>query len=169
MTRFFYRPIFALSTLALVGLAAEPAAAHRITPQGVGAIKLGAQYSTLRAKGLIGPIQRGCELAGPNARSANLLAPLKGSVDFTQTSPRRVATITIRGGASTPRGISVGSTSRALMRAYPRARFDHTTDSVFGATFVRVGRRGGGPLGFTVGVSSKRVQLIAAPHVVACE
>jgi hypothetical protein len=46
-----------------------------ITPAGAGAVKVGARYSTLRAKHLLGKVERGCELAGPNARSARLVAP----------------------------------------------------------------------------------------------
>ena len=158
-----------LAGAALLALAAAPALAlQNVTPHGVGAVTLGARYTTLHAHGLVGAIGPGCELAGPNARSAMLTAPLNGSVDFTLAAPRRVATITIRGGAAA-RGVHVGSTAHALRAAFPRAHFDHATDATFNATFVRVGRRGGGPLGFTVSTATHRVQLIAVPNVAACE
>jgi len=144
------------------------AAQKVVTPRGVDGVTLGARFTTLHARGLVGPIGPGCEAAGPNARSASLRPPLQGSVDFTFTEPRRVKTITVRGGAAA-RGVHVGSTARALRRAFPSARFDHSTDAVFGATFVSVGRYGGGPIGFTVSTTTKRVQLIAVPGVAACE
>ena len=158
-----------LAGAALLALVATPALAlQNVTPRGVGAVTLGARYTTLHARGLVGDIGPGCELAGPQARSAKLQAPLSGSVDFTMTAPRRVATINIRGGAAA-RGIHIGSTAQALRAAFPSAHFDHSTDGTFGATFVKVGRRGGGPLGFTVGTATQSVQLIAVPNVVACE
>src|SRR5215218_6167831 len=87
-----------------IGTAGAPAetgyaAAARISPSGVDGVKLGKTYRRLRQQGLVGRIHRGCELGGPNTRSARLRAPLRGSVDFTLTAPRRVGNITIRGGA----------------------------------------------------------------------
>ncbi len=162
-------PALAANVVLIAALAAPAFAAPKIvTPQGVGGVTLGARYTTLRAMGLVGPIGLGCEAAGPQARSATLSAPLQGSVDFTFTTPRRVKTITVRGGAAA-RSIHVGSTGNALRRAFPSARFDHSSDALFGATFVSVPRHGGGPLGFTVSATTQRVQLIAVPSVVACE
>src|SRR5947199_23735 len=54
------------------------AAAAKITPAGVDGVKLGETYAQLRAGHLVGRIGKGCELAGPNARSASLRAPLQG-------------------------------------------------------------------------------------------
>jgi hypothetical protein len=156
--------LVAIAALAAPAFAAEPA----VTARGVGAVTLGALYATLHARRLVGPIGPGCEVAGPNARSAQLRPPLQGSVDFTMTEPRRVATITIRGGAAA-RGIGVGASETALRRAFPSARFDHATDTLFGATFVRVGRQAGGPFAFALDTKTKRVDLIAVPDVATCE
>src|SRR5918994_6931640 len=88
------------ATAALIGVTAlvsgvgaapadvAPAATPKIGPTGVGAVKIGKSYTTLRRQNLVGKIRPGCELGGPNTRSAPLKKPLKGSVDFTQTSPR---------------------------------------------------------------------------------
>jgi hypothetical protein len=65
---------------------AVTAAAKKITPTGVGKVKLGETYTHLRAQHLVGKIRKGCQLAGPNARSAPLSAPLTGNVDFTMNS-----------------------------------------------------------------------------------
>src|SRR5947209_20381025 len=84
-----------LATAAVVDAAAMShragaAATATLTPAGVGKVKLGESYAQLRAKHLVGTIHKGCELAGPQARAANLKAPLKGGVDFTLTSPRKL-------------------------------------------------------------------------------
>src|SRR3954453_400529 len=114
-----------------------------IGPKGVGAVKIGASYTSLRKKGLIGKIRAGCELA-PGTRSAALKSPLRGSVDFTRKNPRKVANLTITKGATrpdpkgalTPRGVGIGSTIDEITAAYPHAKVDHGGDDVFHATFV---------------------------------
>src|SRR4051812_46651515 len=74
------------------------AAAKKITPRGVGAVKLGARHTALRAAGLVRRIQPNCEPAGPQNRGAGLKSPLQGSVDYRASSPARVRSIFIRGG-----------------------------------------------------------------------
>lgn len=166
--------LLAALTTAAGALAAGPgehvgaAATKRITPDGVGAVKLGKTYHELRAAGLIGRARAGCVAAGPDARSARLKAPLHGSVDFTLTKPRRAAAVTITGGA-TARGVGIGDTAADIREAFPKAKFDHGSDDMFGVTIVRVPKRGGGRLGFAVGVDSKRVELIAVPRIQVCE
>jgi hypothetical protein len=166
MPHFIIRAFFILLTS--VAFAPSALSVTSITRHGVGTIKLGARYTDLRARGLVGPIGPGCELAGTNTRAAKLQTPLKGSVDFTQSAPRRVATITVFGGA-TARGVGVGATSHALRVAFPTAKFDHSSDQTFGSTFVSVPRRGGGPIAFAVSTKTKRVQQIAVPHLSVCE
>ena len=164
----------AVAVLVALAIAGAPAPAQtgpspaRITPAGVGAVKLGATYRALRAARRIGRVRRGCELAGPNARSAPLRAPLRGSVDLTQTSPRRVANIAVRGGAAA-RGVGIGARSADIRRAFPRARFDRATEETFGITLVTVPRRGGGRLQFAVDADTDRVQLIGIPFIPFCE
>ena len=147
---------------------AEPAATARITPAGVGKVKLGDTYAQLRNQHLVGAAQNGCELAGPNARAASLKAPLKGVVDFTMTSPRKVADITVRGGA-TARGVGIGATIAGIEAAYPKAKVDHSTDGTFGVTLVRIPKNGGGKLQFAVDTMTHRVVLIGIPLIAFCE
>ena len=85
----------AAGALAIVSPAAPPAggaATAKITPVRVDGVHLGDTHSDLRSRGKVGKIRPGCELGGPNTRSARLLAPLKGSVNYTLSSPRRVDT-----------------------------------------------------------------------------
>ncbi len=144
------------------------AAAKKVTPAGVGAVKLGKTYRELRAAGLIGKLRRGCEVAGPEARFARLRAPLRGTVDFTTGSPRRVRTISISKGA-TARGVGIGDSEADIRAAFPRAKFDHSTDETFGITVVRIPRSDGGKLQFALGTRSGKVELIAVPRIVFCE
>ncbi|MDP2711481.1 MAG: hypothetical protein Q8O56_09705 [Solirubrobacteraceae bacterium] len=155
----------AASGAVAVAVAAAPRSA---TPSGVGAVKLGKTYTALRAGGHLGKLRPGCELAGPGTRSASLRAPLRGSVDLTRRAPRKVATIVIRGGAAA-RGVRIGSTSAAIRRAFPAARFDHSTDATFAITLVRVPRQGGGRIEFAVDTTTKRVTLIGIPRIPFCE
>lgn len=157
-----------------IGTAVAPAhtgsaaAAKQITPAGVGAVKLGSTYQELRYQGLVGQIRKGCELGGPNTRSARLLAPLKGSVDFTLTAPRKVTNITVRGGAKA-RGVGIGATIATIKGAYPKAKVDHSTDSTFGITLVKIPKAGGGKLQFAVDTKTKQVTLIGVPFIAFCE
>ena len=92
-----------LAAIAAVAIASPPAArdsaAAVITPTRVDGIHLGDTHADLRSRGKVGPIGPGCEFGGPNTRSARLQAPLKGQVDYTLNSPRKVTTITVTKGA----------------------------------------------------------------------
>jgi len=146
----------------------SPAATAKIGPSGVGAVKIGKTYTALRRQKLVGKIRPGCELGGPNTRSAPLRAPLKGSVDFTLKNPRRVANITVTGGA-TARGVGIGDTLEDIQQAYPAAKVDHDTDEVFQYTAVRVPKSGGGRLEFAVSTETQKIILIGVPFIAACE
>jgi hypothetical protein len=150
-------------TASAVAAPARPVAAT-ITGAGVDSVKVGASYTSLRNAHKIARATRGCELAGPQARSARLRAPLKGSVDLTIAKPRRVDTITVLGGAKA-KGVGVGSTRAAVKQAFPRAKFRH----VLGFTLARVPRSEGGPFEFLLGTTGRTVQLIGVPHVAFCE
>jgi hypothetical protein len=157
--------IAAVAALLVTGVAW--AATAKITPKGVGDVKLGRTFRALRDDGLVGRIRPGCQLA-PNTRSAKLKAPLQGMVDFTLTTPRKANDILIRGGAKA-RGVGVGSRARAIRRAYPKAKFDHSTEDVFGITLVKVPKNGGGRLQFAVDEHTHRVTLIGVPFIAFCE
>jgi hypothetical protein len=147
---------------------ATPAAAAKITPTGVDGVKLGETYAQLRARHLVGLIGKGCELAGPNARSASLRPPLKGGVDFTMTTPQKVVDISIRGGA-TARGVGIGATIAQIKAAYPKAKVDHSTEHTFAITLVRVPKTGDGRLQFAVDTMTHRVTIIGVPAIPFCE
>jgi hypothetical protein len=166
-------PLAVIATLAVAAAATAAVAdgasppAQKVTPARVGGVHLGDLHRSLRARGLVGPIRPGCELA-QNTRSARLKAPLEGSVDYTQSNPRKVADILVRGGAKA-RGVGVGARTRAIRRAFPKATFDHSTESVFGITLVKVPKSGGGRLQFAVSTKTHRVTLIGVPFIAFCE
>jgi len=172
------RTVFAVLTAAGIAAGAVTATAvsedsraiapQRITASGVGDVTLGKTFRELRRAGLVGRLRSGCEFGGPQARSAALRAPLRGSVDLTRTSPRKVEIIAVRGGA-TARGVGVGDRARRVRRAYPKVRFDHSTDDVFGITIARVPRNGGGRIEFAINTETNRVQLIAVPFIAFCD
>lgn len=155
------------------GAAAAPAvtgsaAPQKITAAGVGKVKLGKAHRQLRRQHLVGKLRRGCELGGPGTRSARLRSPLRGSVDYTRTSPRKVRSITVRRGAKA-RGVGVGDTIPEIRAAFPKAKVDHGTEEVFGITLVKIPKDGGGRLRFAVDVDTRKVVLIGIPFIAFCE
>ncbi|HEY7074584.1 MAG TPA: hypothetical protein VH418_04420 [Solirubrobacteraceae bacterium] len=153
-----------LAVTALVGATAVPladAAAPKITSKGVGRVLLGRTSHGLRSEHLIGRVKSaGCDAAGPTLRAARLRAPLKGFVQFIR--PRLRATqITITGGAKA-RGVGVGSTVRAVRRAFPKAKVKR----ILGFKVVDVPRGGGGPLQFLI---EGKVSQIGIPGIAFCE
>src|SRR3954454_706697 len=167
------RTVLSPAAIVAVGAAGATAsslqsAAVKITPSGAGGVKLGKTYKSLHDAGLIGKIHHGCELGGANTRSANLKAPLKGQVNFTLKSPRKVTDVTIRGGA-TARGVGVGDKIADIKAAFPKAKVDHSTDHTFELTLVHIPKNGGGKMVFGVSTKSKRVTLIGVPFIAFCE
>jgi hypothetical protein len=168
----------ATATLAAVGAsrveaAAAPSstaskAATKITPAGVDGVTLGETFGKLRARHLVGRLTKGCPLAGANARSARLAAPLIGSVDFTFSAPRKVTDISVTGGGRS-RGVGIGARIATIKAAFPKATVDHSTDQVFGVTLVKIPKNGGGKLQFAVSTITKKVVLIGIPFVPFCE
>ncbi len=163
----------ALLSLAF-GAAVAPAetsrrADQKITSAGVGKVKVGRTFRSLRAAGLVGKLRPGCELGGPQTRSARLKAPLKGFVDLTtRQRPRKVRSISITGGA-TARGVGIGGTIAQIKAAYPKAKVDHGTDQTFGITLVKIPKNGGGRIHFAVDVDSKQINQIGVPVIPFCE
>jgi hypothetical protein len=159
--------------VALVAAAVAPAVTTRATPRkitgsGVGTVKLGKTYTALRRARAVGRITRGCELEGPNARQAPLRAPLKGFVDFSQSSPRRVTNIAIRGGA-TARGVGIGASQARVKRAFPKVRFDRSKEARFDVIIGKVSRSAGGPFEFAIVSMTKTVTAIGIPKITFCE
>jgi hypothetical protein len=162
----------ALVALAAVAFASPPAAhdsaAKVITPIRADGVHLGDTHQDLRARGKVGPIRPGCELA-ENTRSAKLKAPLKGSVQYTQSSPRKVDSITITGGAKA-RGVGIGAKIPAIKAKFPHAKVDHSTEQVFQLTLVRTPKRpSGGRITFGVSTVTKRTTIMGVPFIAFCE
>jgi hypothetical protein len=156
-----------LAGLALTASAAAAPArpgAAKITSAGVDGVKVGASYTSLRLAGKLAKATRGCELAGPQARAAELRAPLRGSVDLTLSRPRRVQAIAVTGAAKA-KGVGVGSTRAKVKAAFPHAKFRH----VLGIVLARVPKADGGPFEFSLGTAGKKVDLIGIPHIAFCE
>jgi hypothetical protein len=162
--------VILLAVAFAAGATAAPAAApapQKITSEGVGQVKLGKTFATLRAQGLVGKLRKGCELAA-NTRSARLRSPLSGSVNFTQSNPRKATDITIRGGAEA-RGVGIGDTIADIKAAFKKRRIDHTQEPVFGLTFVFVPNKNNPRLMFAVDVNTKKITLIGTPIIALCE
>ncbi len=157
-----------VAVLAMTCAVALAAPVARVTPAGVGTVKLGKTYQSLRADGKLGKVGPGCELAGSGTRSAPLVAPLRGSVDLTPRSPRKVARIVVNRGAAA-RGVGIGATSAAIKAAFPTAVFDRSPEPAFRITLARVPRNGGGPLEFAVSTQTRRVMFIGVPSIGFCE
>ena len=158
----------AAASSSLATASAQTPIGPQITPKGVGGVTLGASYGKLRRKGLVGKIRKGCELGGPRTRSAPLLSPLQGGVDFTLKDPRKVTDILIRGGASAS-GVGIGSTLADIQAAFPSAIVIHETEQTFRITLVKIPKGGGGKIAFAVDVSTKQVSLIGVPAIPFCE
>jgi hypothetical protein len=149
--------------------AARDSAAAVITPTRVDAIHIGDTHADLRSRGKVGAIRPGCELGGPNTRSAKLLAPLKGQVNYTLNSPRKVTDITVTKGAKA-RGVGIGATIAAIKAKFPHATVDHSTDQVFLLTLVRTPKRpNGGRITFGVSTQTHKTTIIGVPIIAFCE
>ena len=155
--------------LALTGLATgqgdDP---QKITRNGVGELQLGMTHKEAREMGLVGRKRPGCPLGGDDTRSARLKPPLEGSVNYTQTRPRKVRDITVTAGAEA-RGVGIGDKIRDIKDAFPKANVDHSTDETFGITLVKIPRDGGGKLRFGVSTQTKKITLIGVPYIAFCE
>jgi hypothetical protein len=160
--------------LAIGSSASTPAgdsATPVITPTRVDGVHLGDTHTDLRERGKVGPIGPGCELGGPNTRSAKLRDPLKGSVNYTLKAPRKVTDISINGGAAKARGVGIGATIGQIKAKFPNAIIDHTTDEVFQLTLVRTPKRpvSGGRIMFGVSTQTHKTTVIGVPHIAFCE
>jgi hypothetical protein len=140
----------------------------KITASGVGGVKLGKTYKELHDKGLVGKIGPGCELGGPNTRSAKLKGGPKGFVNFTLKAPRKVTDITVNGGAKA-RGVGVGATITQIKAKFPKAKVDHSTDGTFELTLVRVPKSDGGKIMFGVSTKTHKTTVIGVPSIGFCE
>ena len=157
---------FAASILIAGG--AAYAGSAEITADGVGDVELGARASQLKEAGLIGNLRPGCELGGPDTRTARLRAPLEGAVNFTQTQPRRADNILITGGASAS-GVGIGYFKRSIKKVFPNVKIDHDTEETFGITLAKVPKSDGGKFQFAIDVATRKIISIGVPFIAFCE
>ncbi len=165
--------VVAAGALAIASSASAPAtgaAVAKITPIRVDGVHLGDTHADLRSRGKVGRLRPGCELGGPNTRSAQLLDPLKGGVNYTLTNPRKVDNIFITGGAKA-RGVGIGATIRQIKAKFPHAKVDHSTDQVFQLTLVKTPKRpvSGGRITFGVSTHTHKTTIIGVPFIAFCE
>lgn len=162
--------VAALTVLGLVAAvsAAGPQPAKKVTKDGVGQVKRNMTHKQLRAKGLVGRLQPGCPLGGGATRSARLLAPLRGQVNYTLTNPRLAKIIIVRRGA-TAKGVGRGDTIPEIKAKFPNARVNKQTEEVFGIWLVTVPKRDGGKFQFAVDADTERITLIGVPIITFCE
>src|SRR5690349_13805469 len=156
----------AITALALGPGAAIAAAPKKITPKGVGQVKLGMTFKQLRAKHLVGRLHKGtCDAAGPNAAPfARLRSPLRGLADFTKSTPHTLTDITIRGGARA-RGVAVGDSLAKVKARFPNRRIRHQLGSIF----VNVPNTAHNKEQFIVDQDTRKVLDIGVPFVAICE
>jgi hypothetical protein len=150
-------------SLAVTATAAASTADKKITPKGVGQIKLGAPVGALQDAGLVGGLTPGCELASPPVRSAKLRSPLKGFVEVGLDN--KVKAITIRGGARA-RGVGVGDTLADITAKFPKRK---VIDTPFGVTRVKIPKRGGGRMDFLIRKSTGKVRSVELPRLRVCD
>lgn len=165
------RRVAALASAAAALALAVPAVAaapKNVSRNGVGQVKLGATHAKLKAKGLVGRKVPGCELAGPGQKAARLKAPLRGAVELTRSDPRRVRTVVVTKGAEA-KGVGIGDPRQAIEETFPNARFDTSTEEVFGLTLVTIPRSDGGRYQFGVEVDTGDISLIGVPFISFCE
>lgn len=142
--------------------------ATTVSGSGVGKVRIGRSYDKLRDAGLVGKLKSGCELA-EGTRAAKLKSPLKGVVNFSIEGKPRAETISVTDGASTKKGIEVGSTKREVKDAYKSATFDKDTIDVFGVINVKIPKRSGGKFHIAIDAGTKLVTMFGIPGIPFCE
>jgi hypothetical protein len=159
----------AVAALALGPGAAVAAAPKKITSKGVGQVKLGKTFAEMRQKHLVGKLRDGCELSGPNTKFSKLRSPLRGTVDWSKTSTRRVRRVTITGGSAAARGVRIGDRLAAIKAAYPKAKVDHAAEPIFQITLVKIPKNGGGSIWFGIPTDTKKITMIGVPNLSFCD
>jgi hypothetical protein len=156
----------AVALLALGPAAATAAAPKKITPAGVGQVKLGMTFSQLRQQHLVGKLHKGnCDAAGPNASPfAKLRSPLRGVADFTKSTPHKLTDVTIRSGAKA-RGVGVGDSLAKVKSRFPNRKIRHD----LGFIFVDIPKTAAIKEQFIVDANTKKVLDIGVPFVALCE
>lgn len=150
-------------------ITSEPAPLQ-LTEAGLGALTIGLSTSAASDTGLIGALGPGCELAGPGQQGAPLQGAVSGSATFDSGA---LSAISVRGGASTTAGITVGSSLADVQDAYGTDGYsvsvDDSTVDVFGITLVTITKDGQPAFGMTLDPATGLVTEMATPNIQFCE
>ena len=164
-----FAAIVTVTALTLGPAAATAAAPQKITGKGVGQVRLGKTFQQLRDKHLVGKLRDGCELSGPNTKFSKLRSPLRGTVDWSRTSTRRVRRVTVTGGSAAARGVRIGDKLADVKAAFPKAKVDHAAEPIFGITLVKIPKNGGGRMWFGIPTDTKKISMIGVPNLSFCD
>jgi hypothetical protein len=164
-----FAAIVTVTALTLGPAAATAAAPQKITGKGVGQVRLGKTFQQLRDKHLVGRLRDGCELSGPNTKFSKLRSPLRGTVDWSRTSTRRVRRVTVTGGSAAARGVRIGDKLADVKAAFPKAKVDHAAEPIFGITLVKIPKNGGGRMWFGIPTDTKKISMIGVPNLSFCD
>ncbi len=138
-----------------------------VTARGVGAVHLGDTVRSLRRRHLIKELGPGCELE-PGQRVARL-SRLNGYAIFGPSSSR-VRSISVRGGARTAKGVTIGSSPGLALHAYPEAEYSPPgSNPPFDIGLIWVNNRDTPRMTFIVDPESHRISEIDVPEPSFCE
>lgn len=159
---------FAPPTPALPDATAAGPGFALMTAKGVGPVKLGASFTSLRTKGRVGKLTGGCPLSGVKEYGATLRAPLKGGVTF--NAKKRVIAIFATGRVETARHVRVGDTDGKALQRYPGSRYDRASVSdpiPYGVITVLDGSKT--RFSFLVSAATRRIVQLDVPRPGFCE
>jgi hypothetical protein len=145
-------------------------AAPKITPKGIGKLRLGTPLAVIQRAHLLGRTHRGCDLAWPAPIVAQLSPPLEGTATFSGSGAHRLQAISITGGAKTDRGVGVGDRASKVRRAYPSATVqDAPPGDPLQLHAITVAEHGKTVLWLELGRAGGRVTEIDIPSLETCE
>jgi len=169
-----------LALVAIVALAVPAAALARdssdvtedlsrpiVTARGVGAVHLGDTIRSLHRRHLIRYLRPGCELEA--GQRVARLSRLNGFAIFGPSS-NRVRSISVRGGARTAKGVTIGSSPGLALHAYPEAEYSPPgSNPPFDIGLIWVNNRETPRMTFIVDPESNRISELSIPQPSFCE
>jgi hypothetical protein len=139
-----------------------------LTAKGVGPIKIGATYASLKAAGLVGKLSPGCELVTPRESGAQLIGAIKGSATFNKK--QKLVAITVRKGAETAKHVTIGDSAKSALAKYPGAKYQRASvkDPIPYSSITVIS---GGNIQFSFLVSAKTQKIVEldVPTAQFCE
>lgn len=159
--------LVAAATVSALGSAAKPKL-KPAGPNGIGAVKIGSTAGSLQKRGLIGKLQRGCEL-DPGQRIASLSRPLRGIAIFSGGG-NKVTALSSAIGWETKAGVHPGMKVGKALAAYPKHVYVKAKDNpTFGLGFIFVPNKKSTKMAFIVDPTKGAVVQIGIPTLSLCE